>query len=258
MAVPGDIVSALLAAGEIADPYFDRNEQSLQWIGREDWLLERDIEIDAETLARERIFLEIEVLDTIAVISINSELLGTGANMFRPLRLDAKPLLRPGRNRFSVLISSPERSAAEAARALPYPVPHSEFPVNSPHRNLIRKAQCMAGWDWGPCLMTGGIYDGVSLLAVDGARIQYLTTKATRAGEAWRLAVTAWLDSPSARAVVLEAKVAGALTSRRFELAAGVLDGHGRAGAPRRRALVARRLRRAAPLRPRRSRLRRR
>jgi beta-mannosidase len=33
--VPGDNVSALLAAGKIPDPYWADNELQLQWIGRE-------------------------------------------------------------------------------------------------------------------------------------------------------------------------------------------------------------------------------
>ena len=59
IAIPGDILSALIASGEAKDPYYDRNELALQWIGREDWLLERDIEVGPELLAKDRIFLEI-------------------------------------------------------------------------------------------------------------------------------------------------------------------------------------------------------
>jgi beta-mannosidase len=221
MAVPGDILSALLAAREIPDPYFDRNELALQWIGREDWLLEREVELAPAILARERIFLDIEVLDTMAEISVNGERLCSASNMFRPICVDAKQFLKPGKNLLSVLIRSPERAAAEAALALPYPIPYSEYPLTSPHRNLIRKIQCMAGWDWGPCLMTSGIYDGAALLALDGPRIEYIATKACRAGDAWCLSVSVWLDNPSSRAVKLEAAVAGERTTRLIELPKG-------------------------------------
>ncbi len=221
MAVPGDIMSALLAAGEILDPYYDRNELDLQWIGREDWELVREIELEPEFLAHERVFVQFEVLDTIAEVRVNGEVLGTGSNMFLPFRADAKRLLKAGTNVVSVLIRSPEAAASEAAALLPYPIPHSIFPVTSPHRNLVRKAQCMAGWDWGPCLMTGGIYDGASLLALDGPRIEYLKTSVRREGSAWRLSVTAWFDSPSARSVEIEASVAGSRQTRVLELPAG-------------------------------------
>ena len=229
MAIPGDIMSALLAAGKILDPYFDRTELDLQWIGREDWELSRTLELEPGFLARERAILEFEMLDTIAEIRVNGELLGSSANMFTRFRADAKPLLATGKNLLSVLILSPERAAADAAAALPYPVPYSAYPVNSPHRNLVRKAQCMAGWDWGPCLMTGGIYDGASLTALDGPSLAYATTRARREGRLWRLEVTAWVDSPSACEVELEAEIAGigaddrvyARTKREFLVPAG-------------------------------------
>ncbi|GAC1538190.1 MAG: hypothetical protein NVS2B4_18270 [Ramlibacter sp.] len=34
--VPGSVHEALLAAGQIADPFYDRNEHDLQWIGERD------------------------------------------------------------------------------------------------------------------------------------------------------------------------------------------------------------------------------
>ena len=221
MTVPGDIMSALICAGTIPDPYYDRNELDLQWIGREEWEISRDIEVPAAFLQRERVFLEFEVLDTIADVRVNGELLGSSSNMFRAFRVDAKRLLKPGKNRISVLIRSPERAAQAAAAILPYPIPHSIFPVTSPNRNLIRKAQCMAGWDWGPCLMTGGIYDGACLVSVDGPRIDYVTTRIKAEGGSWRVSVTAWLDSPAACTTELRAELAGVTASATAPLPAG-------------------------------------
>ena len=171
IAVPGDIMSALVASGELADPFIDRNELAAQWVGREDWILARDFVVDAKTAGRADIFLDIEVLDTIGEVRLNGTLLGKGESMFLGLRLDASPSLKEGSNRIEVLIRSPEKAALEKAATLSYPVPWSTYPISSPHRNLIRKAQCMSGWDWGPSLMTGGIYDGIALVALDGPRI---------------------------------------------------------------------------------------
>ena len=211
MAVPGDIIAALLAAGDIPDPYYDRNELGLQWIGKEDWLLEREFELPPAFLERERIQLEVESLDTVAELRLNGGLLGRSANMFRRFRAEAKPLLRPGRNSLAVTIRSPVAAAAEAASRLPYPVPCSEYPVSSPHRNLIRKSQCMSGWDWGPCLMTGGIYDGVRLRAFDGPAIEYANARMLRlAGPgSWRVEVEIGLDASRDTACRIEAGLAG-------------------------------------------------
>ncbi len=226
MQVPGDILSALLAAGEIPDPYAGRNELELQWIGREDWRLERDFDLDPSFLDCEEALLEALVLDTVATIELNGSLLGEGRNMFFPFRADARPLLRAGKNTIAVTIASPEKAAAEAAARLPYPIPYSQYPVTSPHRNLLRKAQFMGGWDWGPCLMTGGIYDGISLTAHNGPRFDYLGTRMTRRGPgAWKLEVQVDLVGPanpkkggqSSGKAILEASLAGKTASLALE-----------------------------------------
>jgi len=214
MIVPGDIASALIDAGEVPDPYFGRAELDVQWIGREDWLLEKRIELDAQTLERDQVFLDFDMIDTIAEIRINGELVGRSENMFRRFRADAKRFLRPGANAVSILIRSAERAAAERAKKLPYPIPQSEYPISSPHRNLVRKSQCMSGWDWGPCLMTGGAYGRASLVAADGPRIEYATTRVRREGSEWLVRVAVELESAAPRAAAIEASIAGAHDSR--------------------------------------------
>lgn len=182
MAVPGDILSALLAEGLIPDPYAGRNEEDVQWIGRADWLIEREFELPPALASCGRIFLDIAVLDTIATVEINGILLGENATMFNRFRKDLGSLLKPGKNHIAVTILSPERTAEEKAAELPYPIPESTYPRSSPHRNLVRKAQCMGGWDWGPCLMTGGIYDRIELIGTDGPSIEYLRVDVTTIG----------------------------------------------------------------------------
>ncbi len=208
MRIPGDIMSTLIASGELPDPYVDRNELLVQWVGLEDWLLTREFELTPEFLAHERIFLDLEVVDTVAEVRLNDELLGISDNMFRRFRREAKSMLAPGRNRLSVLIRSPERAAIARAAEIPYPIPASLYPVHSPHRNLIRKAQCMAGWDWGPCLMTGGIYDDAALIGIDGPRIDYATTRARREGDCWQLDIDIDLDSAEPCTACVRAELA--------------------------------------------------
>ena len=42
--IPGDFHYALLKANIIKDPYIGYNEQDCQWVGRTDWIIERDFE----------------------------------------------------------------------------------------------------------------------------------------------------------------------------------------------------------------------
>ena len=210
IAIPGDIISALVASGELADPYLDRNELAAQWVGREDWVLARDLILDAKTVAHAELFLDIDMLDSIGEVSVNGRHAGSCESMFTRLRLDVKTLVNVGSNKIEVLIKSPEKAGAEKAARLPYPLPASTYPLSSPHRNLVRKAQCMSGWDWGPCLMTGGIYDGIALVALDAPRIDYVTTRMKDLGGGrWRLDVHVDLRGSAAGKAALKVEIAG-------------------------------------------------
>ncbi len=189
--IPGDTHSALIAAGRIPDPYVGTAELDVQWVGREDWRFERDFEVSADLLKEEAIELTFDSLDTIAAVTLNGKRIGTGRNMFVRCRFDAKSALRLGKNTLSVTFTSAENTALREAARLPYPIPASTYPVQSPHRNLLRKAQCHAGWDWGPCLMVAGIYGEVSLLAYSEVRIDYVTTEQRHTRGACTIKITA-------------------------------------------------------------------
>ncbi|HOV93543.1 MAG TPA: glycoside hydrolase family 2 protein [Spirochaetales bacterium] len=176
-AIPGDIVSALFAAGLIPDPYEGTNELKIQWVGKADWVLEREFTLTAPLFNCKRLFLSIDVLDTVADVYVNGRLAGTGDDMFIPRRWDVQDFVRQGKNKIEIVIFSPVKLAAKRAGNLTYPIPESVYPVSSPHRNLVRKAQCMSGWDWGPCIMTGGICDNIAIIGTDGPRIESVQTR---------------------------------------------------------------------------------
>jgi len=175
--VPGDTHSALLAAGKIPDPYRGTNELDVQGIGREDWAYERELDVDAPVLQERRVELSFDCLDTFAEVLVNGTSVGRADNMFVRWTFDVKKALREGRNTVRVLFTSAERTAAAEARKLRYPVPHVRYPIQSPHRNLVRKVQCHSGWDWGPCLMVAGISGAASLDAWSDTRVDYVYTE---------------------------------------------------------------------------------
>ena len=174
--VPGDNISALLAAKQIPDPYWADNEIRLQWIGRADWVYERQFRVSQAQFAEQSIFLNCDGLDTLATIFMNGRRVTRSENMFTRLRVEVKPFLRVGLNTIRIVIASAEVGAAAEARRLPYPIPHGTNPVQSMHRNLIRKVQCHSGWDWGPCLMVSGINGSLYLGATSRGRIEYVAT----------------------------------------------------------------------------------
>ncbi len=162
MTVPGDNYSALIQAGLMKDPYYAFNEQEALWAGRCDWVMRRSFtwKKDASTRAS---YLHIEGADTFFTLRINGREAGKGDNYFRIWNFEVTEYLKDGENEIELYFSSAENEAIRLAKSLPYPIPFTQYDVVSPHRNLVRRIQCAAGWDWGPCLMTSGIYGDIYL-----------------------------------------------------------------------------------------------
>src|SRR5262245_11021791 len=73
--VPGCVHTDLLAAGLIPDPYLDRNEYDLAWIGRTDWRYATTFEWAPGD--DDRVDLVCDGLDTVASIELNGRPVGT-------------------------------------------------------------------------------------------------------------------------------------------------------------------------------------
>ena len=206
--VPGDIASALLAANLIPDPFAGRAELECLWIGRTDWRLSTVFTIPSDNSSdnsSDRLthaLLAFPVLDTVAEVIVNGKETARSRNMFRPLFIEVTPEVRPGAaNTLDVIIRSPETYTAEAAKNLPYPVPFTgHFPWEWRHRNLLRKAACHGGWDWGLTLLTGGIYQEPTLTLNAPGRTEYLSAQAVPVPESdqWNLTVTLDYESREA------------------------------------------------------------
>jgi beta-mannosidase len=219
--IPGDTFSALMAAGRIPDPYFGTNELDTLWVGKADWLLSRSVEVQPEFLEGRHVFLHLDSLDTVGEIRINGRSVAQSSNMFTALRTDIGKYLQVGENRIEILLHSAEKHALELSRRLRYPVPHCVYPVQSLHRNLVRKVQCHSGWDWGPCLMVGGIYGQIYIGSCGLARIDSVTTEQSREGEIWSLEVSVEFFSYRTEAVPLEISIAGHRIDRLVEVGPG-------------------------------------
>lgn len=197
--VPGCVHTDLLAAGLIPDPYLDRNEAALAWIGRADW--HYSTAFDWQPDGSERTDLVCAGLDTVATVVLNDVELGRTANMHRSYRFDLRPALRPGRNTLAIGFSSAYRYAEELRARLgdrpnAYPEPF----------NFIRKMACNFGWDWGPTLVTAGIWQPIWLHSWSTARIASVRPHASMTGELTIHVELAWADP---RPVTVIASIAG-------------------------------------------------
>ncbi|HAU36370.1 MAG TPA: beta-mannosidase, partial [Phycisphaerales bacterium] len=169
--VPGCIHTDLRAAGLIDDPYYGENETKLQWVGRTDWRYRCAFSADAALLKRDRVELVCEGLDTVARVELNGKLLGETFNMRHPHRFDVRDALRAGENELVVTFHSALAHAEEMEKRLGV-LPHTGHGTNPPvPHNCIRKTACDFGWDWGPVMVTCGIWQPIYVQAYDTARI---------------------------------------------------------------------------------------
>ncbi|MET9782023.1 glycoside hydrolase family 2 protein [Nocardiopsis alba] len=169
--VPGCVHTDLLAEGLIEDPYLDDNENRLAWIGRGDWRYTRSLAGERAALtdgAAERIDLVCEGLDTVATLRVGGREVGRTFDMHRSYRFDVtEALVQEGEApELDVEFASPYRYAEEnRERTGPLPGAYDE-----PYQ-YIRRMACGFGWDWGPALVTAGIWRPIRLHAWSTARI---------------------------------------------------------------------------------------
>lgn len=193
--IPGDVHSALLQAGKIKDPYWGKNEIDLQYLNREDWVFSRLFQLEEAFIQSPSVCINFDSIDTIAEVTINGHVIGYSDNMFVRRRWEVKPFLLVGENKLIVKIRSAENEAALRALELPYEVPGCEYPVQSSNRNLVRKVQCHAGWDWGCCLMVAGLYGEIYLNTAQPVRIEHVVTHQSHKKDVCHLEVTVELYS---------------------------------------------------------------
>lgn len=180
--VPGTVHTDLMANGVIDDPYYRLNELDVQWIDKTDWEYKTTFTADKNMLDRDRVQLDFKGLDTYADVFLNGEQILVADNMFREWQVDVKELLKNGENELRILFKSPVKTGLEKYDANGFVYPGAENDqaergqVEDGKRVSIytRKAGYHYGWDWGPRLVTSGIWRPVSLKAWDEARIENL------------------------------------------------------------------------------------
>ena len=172
--VPGCVHTDLMALGQIDDPYYGRNEKSLQWIGEKDWEYRKTFAIDAGQLASGNVDLVLESVDTYAEIFVNGHRVGFCDNMFRTWRFDVRDFIKEGENELLLKFESVFRHDMPKYLDAPYRL--MAWPNNDQSDIWLslyaRKAGYHYGWDWGPRLITAGLHKPVYIESWDGWKIE--------------------------------------------------------------------------------------
>lgn len=177
--VPGVIHTDLLANQLINDPYWETNEQKLQWVENIDWKYRKTFEISSEQIQDEHIEIVFDGLDTYADVKLNGELIISSNNMFRKWKADIKSLLKIGKNELEVQFYSPINFNKDKYNRYPYKLPSGCETKEPRVSSFTRKAAYHFGWDWGPRFVTCGIWRPIKINAWNDARVTDLYCRTT-------------------------------------------------------------------------------
>lgn len=226
--VPGDVHTALLAAGRIPDPFVADNEKQVQWVAETDWEYRRTFRPDPDLINEEEVFLVCDGLDTLADVFLNGQFLGHTDNMFRSYIWQIKMLLLDGDNEIRVRFGAPVNYIRERQTNNPMTGGGDISGGGGPH---LRKAPYQWGWDWGPILPPIGIWKDIRLEGYSTARLTNVHLRQRHAerqvfiraeveAEKWQgcdLRAVLKFTSPQGEAQEVDAVLEGGVTTAEME-----------------------------------------
>lgn len=154
--VPGDVHSTLKEHGLIEDPFFGHNDQKCRWVEEKVWWYRTVFQYNGDLIPGEKIELIFEGLDTFATVYLNGVELGSTENMFIAFSFEVTRELQVGANHLAVKFDPVHYRVGSQAVS-------SYWSGYSKERVWTRKNQSHFGWDWGPRLVTAGIWKEVRL-----------------------------------------------------------------------------------------------
>jgi beta-mannosidase len=171
--VPGCVHTDLINNKKIDDPNYRVNEKKLQWIGEKDWEYRTEFTVDASTLQKDNVNMVFKGLDTYADVYLNDSLILRTNNMHREWVKDCKSVLLPGKNTLRIYFSSIFKVNMPKYLASPFKLQAWQ---NNDQSDIwlslyARKAGFHFGWDWGPRLITCGIWRPIFIESWNSARI---------------------------------------------------------------------------------------
>jgi len=177
MDVPGDVHSALLAAGEIPDPFYSLNETKTQWVAERDWTVSRTFELTEDFLMAKNVVLSMEDVDLFCTVYVNGTKVGETDDRYLRYEFDVRPYLKAGANEICGEFKSPFKGLHELLQQHRHHYPTGGGDVR--YMTLLRKPPCHGGWDWGLTQMTIGFCGKVELVAFDAPKVDYTYSEQT-------------------------------------------------------------------------------
>ena len=163
--IPNEVHLDLFKNKVIEHPFFGDNEKQIQWVGENDWIYEKEFDVDSSFLSNENLELVFGGIDTYSDVYLNEKLILQTDNQFRQWNVDVNSMIKTSNNKLKILIRSPFEIENKKAREYGFQPP-------SDSRVFTRKAAYVYGWDWGPRIVTSGIWKQVKLEGWNGPRLK--------------------------------------------------------------------------------------
>jgi beta-mannosidase len=186
-AIPGCVHLDLMAAGLLDDPFVGTNESRQQWIARASWTYTTRLPVLPPAAHHE---LVLQGVDTDAEAWLDGERLGALQNVHRTYRFDVTGRIPPDGGRLELRFPGQSDVAEGRRRELgSLPSPYSD-PID-----FDRRVACAFGWDWGPTLVTAGVWAPPRIESWSGARLAETRLSATAPGGVPRLTATVRVEA---------------------------------------------------------------
>lgn len=154
--VPGTVHTDLLNNGKIPDPFAGCNYKNLGWIDESDWEYVSTFDLPEGFSLNQPVELVFDGIDTYAEVFLNGISVIKTDNMFRQWSVEVNRYLKKKDNILRVVITSALKIVREEKARLPFTIPGEEHAYT-------RKSPYHYGWDWGPRMVTCGIWKPVYL-----------------------------------------------------------------------------------------------
>ncbi|WP_431835439.1 glycosyl hydrolase 2 galactose-binding domain-containing protein [Cellulomonas sp. Y8] len=160
--VPGSVVTDLARAGELPDPYLDRNSRAAEWTGARHWVYRRGVDLPALG-SGERAVLELDGVDPSGTVLWDGEPLGRVEGLYHRFRAEVPAAAAtPGVHRLAVVVD---------------PVPPNEPQVGRTERVRVHRPRMTEGWDFCPRLPHQGLWRPARVV-IDRVHLAEVTVRA--------------------------------------------------------------------------------
>jgi beta-mannosidase len=161
--VPGSVQLALLRAHVLEDWNVGLNARGAEWVENRDWIYQTDLP-DEWVQRGKQIWLRCAGLDYVGSILLNGVTVLPFKGSFVPYEADLKPYVKPTGNVLQIWFQPPPRWLGEFGYT-------SQMKEWKPRFNYY--------WDWTSRLVQAGIWDRITLEAVDGGEIVHVKSTAS-------------------------------------------------------------------------------